>query len=184
MISFVLLENEFVSLKPIDAERDSTPLYQIYLDKNMHLYTGNSVPKSKEEIYSLINNYENNEDIWAWAVYDKKTNEFIGTYWIAIPTLINGSNIITAEAQRIGTKYWRKGYTKAARRLLYDYCFNTLNVDAIYAQAWMDNKNSCISMEIAGFMCYEQVTRYYDKYKKDMLENHYILMKEVWRSKT
>ena len=39
-----------------------------------------------------------------------------------------------------------------------------------------------MSMESAGFKCYEQVERYFDKYKEHVIENHYVLTKEVLNS--
>ncbi|WP_347553231.1 GNAT family N-acetyltransferase (plasmid) [Pseudalkalibacillus hwajinpoensis] len=43
------------------------------------------------------------------------------------------------------------GYTKEARKLIYDFAFEELDIEEIYGQAWDFNINSCISMEKSGF---------------------------------
>ncbi|MBO8155845.1 MAG: GNAT family N-acetyltransferase [Bacillaceae bacterium] len=78
--------------------------------------------KNVDEAKELLKNYRDNEDIISWSIYNIETGEFVGTYWIA-PAETNGEMIIISEAQRIGKKFWRKGFTREARQLVYRFAF-------------------------------------------------------------
>ena len=162
----LIFSDKVVTLKPLNIERDFRGIMDVFKDEQMHLYTGNNILKTEDEAKEQLKIYIESEFIYSWGVFlDDKF--FIGTYWICIPFKNeNGKLIITDEAQRIAVRYWRKGITKRARNLIYDYCFNKLNVDEIRAHALNDNRNSCISMEKSGFKLIEQYSEYSKKQKK------------------
>lgn len=175
-----ILSGERITLRPIDTERDSFDWYEIMKDKQMHLWTGNTVPKDISETKHLLQLYKSHEDLIAWTIKENHSNKMIGTYWISVPCEQNSKKIITAEAQRIGRAYWRKGYTQEARKLVYDYAFLVLDVDEIYAQAWSNNINSCKSMESTGFKLYKTYEKFFSKYNKNFIQHEYVLSKENW----
>lgn len=179
----MILEQVFrdgsLMLLPVDPDRDAAGLYPIFLDERMHTYTGNRVPKNEDEIRELLKNYAENPGIWAWAVYDGEI--FIGTYWLAVPEERNGKRIIAADAQRIGVLFWRKGYARRCRDLLYRFAFEELGVEEIHGQAWAENENSCIAMERYGFVL-EQVSEGYNQKHQRVLKAHeYVLTAERFR---
>ncbi len=174
------MESERVLLREIIPNKDAEEWYEVMKDPDMHLWTGNTVPANKEDIRELLQNYKDNENIIAWSVVDKKSNRIIGTYWIWNPFLECNKRIIQAEGQRISKKYWRTGYTTEARKLVYKYAFEELQVDEIHAGAWADNINSCRSMERIGFILLEKVKKLFNKYDKMFDENHYVLYRTVW----
>ncbi|KYD23934.1 GNAT family N-acetyltransferase [Parageobacillus toebii] len=175
-----ILKGTMVTLRPVSPEHDCIPFYNIMLEPEMHVWTGNTVPKNIGEIKQLLQHYAQFEEVIAWAVVRNDTEEMIGTYWIAAPTDVDGKKVISAEAQRIAKECWRKGYTKEARKLVYDFAFNQLGVDEIHAQAWEKNENSCKSMERVGFKLVRQEERLFEKYGRFFQENHYCLTKETW----
>lgn len=176
------MESERILLREIIPDQDTDEWYEVMKDPDMHLWTGNTVPENKEDIRELLQNYKDNGNIIAWAVIDKKRNQIIGTYWIWKPLDENNKRIIQTEAQRISKKYWRKGYTIEARKLIYKYAFEELKIDEIHAGAWADNINSCRSMESVGFILLEQAERLFSKYNKNLIENHYVLYKTTWEN--
>lgn len=170
-----------LSLRPVDPERDAPGMYRIFLDERMHTYTGNRVPENPEEIRELLERYARNPGIWAWAVYDGE--EFIGTYWLAVPEDRDGRRIIPADAQRIGVPFWRKGYARRCRDLLYRYAFEELGVEAIHGQAWAENENSCTAMERYGFLLERASEDWNRKHQRRMKAHEYVLTAECFRKR-
>ncbi|WP_243524837.1 GNAT family N-acetyltransferase [Bacillus pseudomycoides] len=106
----------------------------------------------------------------------------VGIYWIAVPTRNeNNGLVVTSEAQRIAREFWRRGISREARTLIYNYVFS--KVDEVHAQAWENNINSCRSMEKMGFRLEKQIKRLFTKYNDMFIENHYVLYKEDWLRK-
>lgn len=170
-----------VTLLPVDPDRDAAGLYELFLDERMHRYTGNCVPNDVAEIRKLLQSYGDHPGIWAWAVYDGET--LVGTYWMAMPVEADGRRIIPADAQRIGVPYWRKGYARRCRDLLYRFAFEELQVDAIHAQAWAENENSCTAMSRYGFILERQVEDFNPRHQRNMLANSYVLTREAFEAK-
>lgn len=178
----MILQREFgkenVKLLPIDPERDHRELFVLFQDERMHRYTGNTVPVCLAETKQMLASYVNNPSIWAWAIYDIRLQKLIGTYWLALPVEQEGERIITADAQRIGVPYWRKGYARTCRDMLYGFAFGELNVDAIYAQAWEENTASCGAMTAYGFRLENRIWDAHPKSGREMYANTYKLSRE------
>ncbi|GMR69241.1 GNAT family N-acetyltransferase [Bacillus sp. MN7755] len=176
-----VLEGSTIFLRPINPEKDCKQWYEIMKDPEMHRWTGNTVPINVDEIKELLQKYKDLENIISWSVILKNSGEMIGTYWITVPKEDEKNHLIIAsEAQRIAHEFWRKGITREARTLIYNYVFLTLKVVEIHAQAWNSNINSCRSMEKMGFHLEKQIKRLFTKYNNNFIENHYVLYKEEW----
>lgn len=171
-----------ISLRPVNPEKDFKAFFSLFQEPEMHLWTGNTIPVNPDESYQELQKYRDLEGIMAWTIVLNDNGEMIGTYWIA-PVLDSGNRRVTAEAQRIGKPYWRKGYTKEARKLVYDFAFFDLGVDEIHAQAWKGNVNSCYSMEHAGFQLTGAVERLFSKRNEQHIEHHYRLTKKDWENR-
>jgi ribosomal-protein-alanine N-acetyltransferase len=104
----------------------------------------------------------------------------VGTYWIA-PSFENGKRVITAEAQRIGKPYWRKGYTKEARNLVYDYVFFDLEVEEVHAQAWKGNLILATLWKTRVFNSLRPLKRYFQSVKNGCLSTTIGLQKKIGR---
>lgn len=176
------LKGTRVTLRNIIPEIDNKAFFTIFQEPHIHLWTGNNIPENEGETYELLKKYRDLEGLISWAIISNNSNELIGTYWIA-PVEVNGNMIITAEDQRIGKSFWRKGYTKEARKLIYDFAFFELGVNEIHAQAWEDNTNSCLSMENAGFTLFKTELKVFPKRNEELTENHYVLTKQDWIKK-
>jgi hypothetical protein len=110
----ILIGNK-VTLRTIVPEQHNDQFFEIFLEPEMHLWTGNKIPNSKDDTYEELKKYHDLDFLISWAIIINDTQEFIGTYWI-VPEVFEGKKIISAEAQRIAKKYWRCGYTKEARK--------------------------------------------------------------------
>jgi hypothetical protein len=172
------LKGKRVTLRNINPDIDNQQFYKIFLEPDMHLWTGNNIPKNEFETYQILCRYRDLVEVIAWSIINNDTQEFIGTYWIA-PTHYEGKRIVT-EAQRIGKNYWRKGYTKDARKLIYDFVFFELDIEEVHAGAWRENVNSCESMKNIGFELYNTERKLFPKLNEELIENHYILTKHNW----
>ncbi|MCM3671645.1 GNAT family N-acetyltransferase [Mesobacillus maritimus] len=173
------LKGERITLRNINPDIDNPSFYKMFLEPEMHLWTGNDIPSNELETYELLCKYRDLDGLISWSIIKNDTQEFIGTYWIA-PYKLEKKRIITAEAQRIGKQYWRRGYTKEARKLIYNFAFFELDIEEINAVAWKNNINSCKSMESAGFHLYKSEKKLFEKHNKELIENHYILTKDNW----
>jgi [ribosomal protein S5]-alanine N-acetyltransferase len=167
-----------VTLRNINPDIDNQQFYKIFLEPDMHLWTGNKLPKDEFETYQILSKYRDLDEVIAWSIISNETQNFIGTYWIA-PNQFEGRRIVT-EAQRIGKNCWRKGYTRDARKLIYDFVFFELDIDEVHAGAWKDNVNSSKSMENIGFKLFKSERKLFVKRNEELIENHYILTKQNW----
>ena len=68
---------------------------------------------------------------------------------------------------------------KEARKLVYDYCFNTLNVHEIHAQVWKDNVNSVKSLEHAGHVLYKEEEKLIEQLDAYHVECNYKITRET-----
>lgn len=174
------LIGEYVTLRAISIEEDTNKWFEAMLEPDMHVWTGNRIPNDITDVIELLMLYKNHEDIISWSIVSNKDHDMVGTYWIVKPVHQDGKLIIADEAQRIAKHYWRNGYTKEARKLVYEYAFHQLEVDEIHAHAWKENVSSCRSMESAGFRLIDKSERLFNKYDKIFEECHYVLQKQEW----
>lgn len=174
-----ILKGKSITLRNIKPEIDNLSFYKMFLDPDMHLWTGNVIPNNELETFELLCRYRDLDGLISWSIIKTNTQEFIGTYWIA-PYELEGKWIITAEAQRIGKQYWRGGYTKEARNLIYEFAFFKLDMEEIHGIAWKNNINSCKSMESMGFELFKSDKKLFSKRNQELIENHYILTKKKW----
>lgn len=173
-----ILKGNKVTLRMINPDIDNQSFFDMFLEPDLHLWTGNTVPINENETYELLCKYRDLNGLISWAIINNETQEFIGTYWIALED--ENPKLISSEAQRIGKKYWRQGYTKEARILIYDFVFFQLFAEEIHAVAWKDNINSCKSMEYIGFSLIHTEKSLFSKRNQVLEKNHYILKKEIW----
>jgi [ribosomal protein S5]-alanine N-acetyltransferase len=172
------LTGKKITLRNINPYIDNQPFYKLFLEPDMHTWTGNNIPNDEFETYQILCKYRDLDGVIAWSIINNEIQEFIGTYWIA-PKHFCDKKIAT-EAQRIGKKYWRKGYTKEARKLIYDFLFFELDIEKVHAGAWEENVNSCKSMENIGFKLFNSERKFFSKRNEELIENHYFLTKQNW----
>lgn len=176
-----VLQGEKVRLRPLDSEKDYKAWYEVSQDEKMHLWTGNTVPETLEEVKELIN-VVYPKYFMIWIMEDIKTNQVIGMMRITPPEK-SEEGIIAGDSQRLHSDYWRKGYMKEARKLIYNYVFNELKVDILYADVWEGNINSSKSLEHVGYQHFGTKEEYFKKYER-MQNKLYYLLKSDWWNKT
>lgn len=166
-------------LLPVDPDRDASGFYEIFLDEQMHAYTGNHAFATREEAREQLAAYADHPGIWVWSIWDGNT--FIGIFWLMRPEQRDGKKIIAADAQRIGVNHWRQGYARRCRDLLYRFVFEELEVEELHGQAWAENENSCTAMIRYGFLLERQSQDFNEKHRRLMTGNEYVLTKARFR---
>ena len=144
----ITMKGNLITLEPLDIEKHARGYFAVSQDENIHKYTGNSVPQNVDEIVLLLKKYENY--FLNWMIVSNDTHEVIGIIRLGKPEMENGV-LVAGESQFLSSKYWRKGHMKEAKRLFYQYVFDVLAVDVLYADVWEGNINSMRSLEFYGY---------------------------------
>lgn len=96
----------------------------------------------------------NNGSSVTYALVKNDTNELVG----AIGLMINPSHRKAELGYWVGVPYWGNGYCTEASKALINYGFEELDLNKIYAKAFVSNIGSWTVMEKAG-MVYEGTLR-------------------------
>ncbi|WP_105616415.1 GNAT family N-acetyltransferase [Vallitalea okinawensis] len=179
MAKLPILEGHIIRLRPMEIEKDKYNYYDVSLDEKMHNWTGNTVPKTVDEIEALLRVYEKVLNVW--MIEEKASNKVIGMMRLSFPEVHNGE-LVAGDSQRLHSNYWRKGHMKEARQLMYHYAFDTLGVDMLIADALKDNINSCKSLESVGYELYNTKEEFFEKKGENLMKHFYKLTKEKWLS--
>jgi RimJ/RimL family protein N-acetyltransferase len=62
------LSGELVTLRSIDVDTDTEPFFEMFLDPELHLWTGNTVPASPEASRRELERYRDLPGLISWAV--------------------------------------------------------------------------------------------------------------------
>lgn len=123
------LQGELVTLCAIDMERDASEWFEAMQEAELHTWTSNRVPSDIDEVKNVVlATFATHPEIIAWCIRELKTNQMVGIYWMGVPFKSDENKWITFDAQRIAKPYWRKGYTKEARSLVYHNAFMGIGV--------------------------------------------------------
>ena len=129
-----VLEGKLVLLRPIEPEKDAKDYYEMNLEPEMHLWTGNKVLKSVEQARRELERLKAIDEIITWMIVDKPSGKVIGRFFICLER--KDGQLVAGEGNRIAKPYWRKGHNKDARRLVFKYIFNELFADCIETECW------------------------------------------------
>lgn len=173
-----ILTGDKVKLRPFNDDKDYEAWYHVSQDPNMHLWVGNTIPKNRQEVKALIDIYLETFYI-IWMMEDINTNHVIGMMRIS-NFEASEEGIKAGDSQRLHSNYWRKGYMKEARRLVYNYVFHTLHVDLLCADVWEGNINSSKSLEHAGYRLIDTKQEYFKKYDRMQNKLYYQLKSNGW----
>jgi RimJ/RimL family protein N-acetyltransferase len=174
-----VLEGEIILLRPIRPEQDAQDYYEWNLDPEMHIWTGNVPLASPEAAKDELVRFSEMQDVTMWAIEEKATHRMIGRFFVCIENR-NGT-LIVGEGNRIARTYWRKGHNREARKLISEYLFDVLQVDAIESECWADNVNSHRSLLAHGFRLVKASTEYNPKHKQQMPKSHFLLDRSEWQ---
>lgn len=142
------MKGTLITLEPMDIKKHAEGYFMVSQDVNIHKYVGNTVPDSVDEIIELLKVYE--EYFINWMIVSNETKEVIGIMRLGKPVIEN-ELLVAGESQRLNSKFWRKGHIREAKTMFYDYVFNELKVDILYADVWEGNTNSIKSLEFSGY---------------------------------
>ena len=167
-----------ITLEPLDIEKHARGYFAVSQDENIHKYTGNSVPQNVDEIVLLLKKYENY--FLNWMIVSNDTHEVIGIIRLGKPEMENGV-LVAGESQFLSSKYWRKGHMKEAKRLFYQYVFDVLAVDILYADVWEGNINSMRSLEFYGYRLVDTTDEIFSKTGELKKKFIYALSRDSYR---
>ncbi|MCP3740433.1 GNAT family N-acetyltransferase [Rossellomorea sp. BNER] len=153
------ITGELVKLRPINYETDHISWFEIEQDEKMHEWVGNTVPVSlnevKEYLYELLPNH-----FKIWMIEEKSSGKVIGMMRISHPEF-HGQYLVAGDSQRLHSSYWRRGFMKESRKLLYEYVF-----DVLVADVWEGNVNSIKFLENVGYRLTDVKSEYFKKYNR------------------
>ncbi|BCY29100.1 GNAT family N-acetyltransferase [Flavobacterium okayamense] len=147
------LETERLILRPLELS-DVDDMFAMDSNPNVHIYLGNNPLKTKEESLGYLKNIQNQykeNGIGRFAMIKKESNEFIG--WCGLKFITeeeNNHSHFYEIGYRLKEEFWGKGYAYEAAKAWYEYAFNKLKVDTLYASAHIDNKGSRRILEKIG----------------------------------
>jgi RimJ/RimL family protein N-acetyltransferase len=173
-----ILVGELVKLRPLNYDNDHLSWFEIEQDENIHIWVGNTVPKSIEEVKNYL--YElYPKHFLIWMIEEKVNQNVIGMMRISHPEY-QVNQLVAGDSQRLHSDYWRQGYMKESRKLVYDYVFNEMKVDVLYADVWEGNISSSKSLEAAGYKLIDVKKEYFKKYNRIQNKLYYQLESNVW----
>lgn len=180
-IKIPILTGEKIRLRPMNYETDYLAWYEISQDESMHLWVGNTAPKTHEEVkhmlYELYPKY-----FLIWMIEELESGKVIGMMRISYPEHHDGE-LTAGDSQRLHSDYWRKGYMKECRRLIYDFVFDELKVESLYADVWEGNINSSKSLESVGYRLIDTKQEHFAKYNRMQNKLYYQLKASWWNEK-
>ena len=171
----ITMKGKIITLEPLDVQKHAKGYFEMSQDENIHKYTGNTVPESMDEIVDLLNKYE--KYFLNWMIISNESHALIGIIRLGKPEMENGK-LIAGESQFLLSQYWRKGYMKEAKKLFYQYVFDVLSIDVLYADVWEGNTNSIKSLESYGYQLIETRKERFSKTGKDTLKYIFALRKK------
>ena len=129
---------------------------------------------SKKILAAFIN------DKTAFAIVHRRDNRVIGSVGLHMSWTNDDNRYKHLRAKEIGyvlsKDYWGHGFTTEAVRVVIDFCFTDLDVDALACGHFVDNNRSRRVIEKCGFT-YVMESEYYAKQLKQYFHaKRYILM--------
>ena len=148
----ITLRGKLITLEPLDVDKHAKGYFEVSQDEHIHRYVGNTVPEKLDETIALLKKYK--EYFLNWMIISNETHDVIGIIRLGKPEMENGL-LVAGESQFLSSRYWRKGHMKETKRLFYQYVFDELSVELLYADVWEGNINSIKSLESYGYKLIE-----------------------------
>jgi len=174
------LNGKLVVLRPLNIKRDLIGYFNVSLDEKIHAWVGNNIPKNIEEISELLRMYIS--QMYVWTIFSRETNEIIGIMRLSYPEVINGE-ITSGDSQRLHSTYWRKGYMKEARKLVYEFAYSNLKIETLIADVWEGNINSLESLKSVGYKFFDKEVEYFNNQNKTIVKYYLKLNLKEWYEK-
>lgn len=174
----ITMKGNLTTLEPLDIEKHAKGYFAVSQDENIHRYSGNTVPKCMDETIALLKKYE--VYFLNWMIISNDTHEVIGIIRLGKPEIENGV-LVAGESQFLSSMYWRKGHMKEAKRLFYQYVFDVLAVDVLYADVWEGNINSMRSLESYGYQLIDTKNEIFSKTGELKKKFIYALSRDSYR---
>ena len=171
----ITLRGKLVTLEPLAVEKHAEGYFEVSQDENIHKYLGNSIPATVDEIVELLKKYE--KYFVNWMIISNETYTVIGIIRLGKPHIENDM-LVAGESQILASQYWRKGHMKEAKQLFYQYVFDELKVEMLYADVWAGNTNSMKSLESYGYKLIETRCETFSKTGKCTEKYIYALSKD------
>lgn len=149
------METPRLILRELELE-DQELMFEMDRDPEVHRFLGNNPITSIErirEIILFVKKQYADYGIGRWAVVEKESGNFIGwsgLKWITEET--NGRSHFYDLGYRFLRSAWGKGYATESARVVMQYGFDVLKVDALFATADPGNKASLNVLDKLGFI--------------------------------
>ena len=150
----ILIETQRLFLKELEHS-DSTDLFEMDADPDVHLFIENKPVNSMDEITTIIEMLKKQYEkfgIARWAVVHKITHECIG--WAGLKYFdypLNSHNNFYELGYRFKKKHWGNGFVTESSTAILDYGFKNLNTESIFAITNPKNETSNKVLTKLGF---------------------------------
>ena len=146
----LIFETSRLSVRQYDLEKDAENFFLLNGDEEVMRYIRK--PKKREEcdafLKEVIAAYEDKPLMGRWAVNEKQSGKFVGSFAF-IP-------VEKTEDSQLGyallKEYWGKGFATEAIALVVEYAFRRLNLHKLTAGCYSNNIASVKAFKHAGFI--------------------------------
>jgi ribosomal-protein-alanine N-acetyltransferase len=147
-ISTPLLEGQRITLHPLTLSFCLEKYLSWLNDSDVYAHLNSGGNYTMEELYNFVNKNAV-EGVLFWAIVEKKDNNHIGNIKI---DKINLSELHGEYGIMIGEKSaWGRGYGAEASKIVIDYCFNCIGLEAINLGVLAENKSAVNLYKKLGF---------------------------------
>jgi len=147
-ISTPLLEGQRITLHPLTLAFCSEKYLSWLNDPDVYAHLNSGGNYTMEELYNFVNKNAV-EGVLFWAIVEEKDNNHIGNIKI---DKINLSELHGEYGIMIGEKSaWGRGYGAEASRIVINYCFNCIGLNAIHLGVNAENKSGVHLYKKLGF---------------------------------
>lgn len=173
-----VFEGKLITLRPPEPNTDARDYYEMNLDPDMHIWTGNHVFESEDEARSELERFASMDDISTWMIVDNHIGRVVGRFFLCMAE--RDGVRVAGEGNRIAKPYWRKGHNREARTMLTPYVFHDLAADRLETETWAGNVNSVKSIESFGFEFSHEQNEWNEKHGRKMAKRYYVMTKSRW----
>ena len=158
MNSHIIFETERLIVQQYEFEKDADNFFALNGDEEVMRYIRGAKPREECDAFlqQNIESYKKNPLMGRWAVYEKASGKFIGSFAF-IP--VEGT-----KNDQLGyallKEHWGKGFATELTKEGINYVFSRTKLDEVYGIAQAENEDSQKVLLKAGFI-------FHDKFKEE-----------------
>jgi len=149
----IIFETERLIVRPFYSKKDSENFFSVYGDKEVMEYI--RAPKSKEDcdlfLQEVMNDYERDKIHGRWAVEEKSSGDFVGSFVFMPVTNTQDFQLGYALIKR----YWGFGFATELMKEGVKYVIEKTDLDKVYGITEAANIASQKVLQKTGFVLFQ-----------------------------